>query len=269
MGEARVFVDQDMEACEHICCAGGDVVVESFRGPEKETPNEDAAAVFAINATRAVLAVADGMGGQPAGHRAAAIAVQSLKACIEERGAEVGMRGAILNAFEQANEAVSALGVGAATTLAVVEIDGPLVRSYHAGDSMIVVTGQRGRLKLKTVSHSPIGYAVESGLMHERDAIHHEDRHLVLNMVGMPDMHIEVGPTVRLNRRDTVIIASDGLFDNLHIEEIVEVARVGPLDRSATRLAGMTRDRMTQPDADHPSKPDDMTFVLYRPGPAR
>jgi serine/threonine protein phosphatase PrpC len=194
--DARMFVEQDMTSCELADCAGGAVAVQSFRCPGKETPNEDAAALLAVGSRRAILVVADGVGGQPAGRRAAAIAIQSVKACLDEQRDDTGLRGIILNAFERANEAVTALGVGAATTLSVVEIDGDIVRSYHAGDSMIIVTGQRGRLKLKTVSHSPTGYAVESGYLDEDEAMHHEDRHLVLNMVGTADMHIEVGPPV-------------------------------------------------------------------------
>jgi serine/threonine protein phosphatase PrpC len=264
--DARMFVEQDMTSCELADCAGGAVAVQSFRCPGKETPNEDAAALLAVGSRRAILVVADGVGGQPAGRRAAAIAIQSVKACLDEQRDDTGLRGIILNAFERANEAVTALGVGAATTLSVVEIDGDIVRSYHAGDSMIIVTGQRGRLKLKTVSHSPTGYAVESGYLDEDEAMHHEDRHLVLNMVGTADMHIEVGPPVRLNRRDTVVLASDGLFDNLLVDEIVDIVRAGPLARAATTLATAARRRMETPEPDHPSKSDDMTFILYRPG---
>ena len=49
------------------------------------------------------------------------------------------------------------LGAGSATTLAVAEVVGQTVRTYHVGDSPIWVFGQRGRLKLQTVPHSPVG----------------------------------------------------------------------------------------------------------------
>ncbi len=77
-------------------------------------------------------------------------------------------------------------------------------------------------------------------------------------------MRIEVGRTLKLRPRDTVLVASDGLFDNLHLEEIVELICSGPLQKAAQELAAAGRKRMEQPQAGHPSQPDDLTFVLYR-----
>jgi serine/threonine protein phosphatase PrpC len=129
---------------------------------------------------------------------------------------------------------------------------------------MIVVTGQRGKLKLQTVSHSPVGFAVESGMLDETDAVHHEDRHLVSNLAGTPDMRIEVGPRIRLAPLDTLLLASDGLFDNLYMEEVVSAIRKGPLADAGHRLATEALARMQQPGGGAPCKPDDLTFVLYR-----
>ena len=85
-----------------------------------------------------------------------------------ELGAEIAnLRGAIINGFESADGAISSLGTGAAATLAVVEVQGHKMRSYHAGDSMVLVTGQRGRIKWQTIPHSPVGYAVEAGLLQQ------------------------------------------------------------------------------------------------------
>jgi len=132
------------------------------------------------------------------------------------------------------------------------------------GDSMILVVGQRGKIKLQTVSHSPVGYAVESGLLDEAEAMHHEDRHLVSNMLGMTDMRIEVGSAIELAARDTLLLASDGLFDNLHVHEIVERIRKGPLAQVMQDLAAQCRGRMQAATDGQPSKPDDLTFVAFR-----
>ena len=42
-------------------------------------------------------------------------------------------------------------------------------------------------------------------------------------------MRIEIGPAVCLSQLDTVVIASDGLFDNLSIQEVVGSMRKGML----------------------------------------
>jgi serine/threonine protein phosphatase PrpC len=145
----------------------------------------------------------------------------------------------------------------------VVELEAGRLRTYHAGDSMILVVGQRGRRKLQTVSHSPVGYAVEAGVLDEGDALHHDELHLISNMVGADDMRIEMGSPRALAPRDTVLLASDGLLDNVHLEEIVELVRRGPLADAARRLVEKSRARMAGLDPG-PSKPDDTTFILFR-----
>ena len=262
----RFFRDLDMRDAEVCSIASGVAAVYTARCPGKETPNEDAAALIPCGARSAVLAVADGFGGQAAGEQAARIALDALTSAVDKAiAAGSALRAGILDGFERANEAVTGLGVGAATTLAALEIESGQVRPYHVGDSMILVVGQRGKLKLQTVSHSPVGYAVEAGYLEEDEALHHEDRHIVSNMVGSPEMRIEIGPTRRLRPRDTVLIGSDGLFDNLQANEIMELVRKGPLSDAARLLSTRCGQQMQSPDEGQASKPDDLTFILYRP----
>jgi serine/threonine protein phosphatase PrpC len=195
------------------------------------------------------------------------MAVDCLAAAVEDQVANGdSLRSGVLDGFERANESILGLGLGAATTLAVVAIDRRALRPYHAGDSSILVTGQRGRIKLLTVSHSPVSYAVEAGMLDHQEALHHEDLNLVSNFVGSSQMRIDVGPVLSLSRRDTVVVASDGLFDNLHVEEIVDRVRKGPLEACANTLLTECQRRMAGEDPEHPSKADDLTFVLFRPG---
>lgn len=265
-GQTLLFLDHDMPEASLHPMAGGTAAVHSARCPGKPTPNEDAAALIDCGLRRAVLAVADGFGGQPAGEQAAQLALKTLAGTVTAVLAAGGtLRAGILDGFEKANQEVADLGVGAATTLVVLEIENTRVRPYHVGDSELLIIGQRGKLKLQTVSHSPVGYAVEAGLLEEGEALYHEDRHLVSNMVGSPEMRIEIGPSRRLRPRDTVLLGSDGLFDNVPVPEIVEIVRKGALPLVTGLLAAECDRRMRSPDRGQPSKPDDLTFVLYRP----
>lgn len=268
---ARLLVRCRMDAPEIHPIAGGTVATFSAPSPAGETDNEDAAALIAAGADRAVLAVADGLGGQRGGAQAAELALATLAKCVAEAAPSGdGLRSAILDGIERANHLLAEQGAGGATTVAAVEIDGTSMRPYHVGDSTILTVGQRSKLKLCTVSHSPVGYAVEAGLLDEAEAMSHEDRHLVSNVVGTKEMRIEVGRTLALRPRDTVLLGSDGLFDNLHLGEIVELVRKGPLEKAARALADGACRRMIEPEPGSPSKPDDLTFLLYRPGrPAR
>ena len=87
-------------------------------------------------------------------------------------------------------------------------------------------------------------------------------------MIGSGDMRVEIGPRLTLAPRDTVVVASDGLFDNLQVQEIVAIVRSGPLLAAATELATKCRARMLEFSEQRPHKPDDLSFVLYRPDPA-
>lgn len=267
--EPLVFTRQEMTAAEVVPVAHGLVGVFTTRSPGKETDNEDAAAIVPVNERSAILAVADGLGGHHAGAEAAELALKALVESVQAfDGSEGSLRAAILNGFEHANEQVSAMGVGAATTLAVIELDGSTIRPYHVGDSVILVVGQRGKSRHQTVPHSPVGYAVEAGLLNEAEAIEHADRHIVSNIVGSAEMRIEIGPVVQLRPRDTVLLSSDGLFDNLRVQEIIDVVRKGPLERVMKQLSDQSYGRMTEPKSGQPSKPDDLTFLVYRGWPS-
>jgi serine/threonine protein phosphatase PrpC len=223
------------------------------------------ATFFTTRANSGVLIVADGLGGLPAGSTASQLAVDIMAQLLAKAATTgVPLRDAILNGIEEANQAILAQASGMATTLAVVEIQGHTVRHYHVGDAMIMVTGQRGKLKAYTVSHSPVGYAVEAGMLDEDEAVHHEERHLVSNVVGATDMHMSIGSSLQLAMRDTLLLASDGLFDNLYREEIVELIRKGPLSRAAAQLVARCHARMQFPEPGLPSHADDLSFILFR-----
>lgn len=263
--DASVYCERDMDAPELLSAAGGTACVLSVRCPDKPTPNEDAAAIVPVGDDAAVLLVADGLGGAAAGEQASRLAIETLRDEILTAAASgTQVRTAIIDGIERANAAVKELGVGAATTLAAVEISGRTIRPYHVGDSIILVAGGRGKIKLQTISHSPVAYGVEAGLIDQIEAMYHEDRHLVSNFVGMAEMRIDIGPPLELAARDTLLIASDGLVDNLHLNEIIDTIRKGRLDRVTAQLASGSRQRMLHSENGQPSKPDDLTLIAFR-----
>ena len=250
-----------------LTAAGGNVLAYTCRAPDKASENEDTVAVIPYGPAAAVLIVADGAGGLPAGKRASLTAVSSLVDSMQHAMAETMLlRTAILNGIEAANTAVQGIGNGSATTLTVITIEGLIVRAYQVGDSEAIVVGQRGVVKLQTTPHSPTGFAVEAGFLDEKEALHHEDRHLVSNFLGTPEMRIDVGGEVKLRPRDTILLASDGLMDNVHLDEIIERVRKGPLDSAAERVISLAHRRMAGVSAALPSKPDDLSLILYRKG---
>ncbi|MDX1387002.1 MAG: protein phosphatase 2C domain-containing protein [bacterium] len=264
--QARVYQDDALTDEEVVSIGSGSAVAVSVKSPNKESGNEDAALLRPLDERSSVLAVADGVGGHAAGAQASSLVMQTLNRYLRDKSEEQETREALLQGVEAANRAVIGLGIGAATTLSVVDIHGDRLQSFHIGDSLILVVGQKGKLKHQTIPHSPVGYAVEAGFLDEKEALDHEDRHLVSNIIGTEDMRVEMGPRLTLKERDTVFVCSDGVYDNMHMEELVEIIRAGDLKENAHRLTEEVMSRMKQSDPAKPSKPDDFTFVLFRLG---
>ncbi len=263
--QTRILSGEDNSGVRSYPLAAGTCCLYSRIQPAKTGSNEDAAGVIACGQDSGVLAVCDGMGGAPAGATASQIAIHALAdAVVALCPSTMSLREAILDGLEKGNTSILKKTPGSATTIIAIEIDKRTIRSYHAGDSAALVCGQRGKVKYQTIAHSPTGYAVESGLLDEEEAVSHDERHFILNAAGSTDMRIEIGPPLVLAQRDTLVVASDGLYDNLLIEEIVEIIRCGPLQQCAEQLANICEARMIGSSESELSKPDDLTFILYR-----
>lgn len=264
---AKLYLERDMREIELVSFYGGTAAVFSMRSPTARSTNQDAAGLVPFDARSGAMIVADGAGGLAGGGQASNLTVEEFRASLERSAGSGGsLREAILQGIECANREVVGLGIGAATTVAVVELREGRMRTFHAGDTQILVVSADGELQFLTVAHSPTGYAEQMGLLDERQAMAHEDRHLLFNVVGIPDLRIEMGMERELSPGDTVLIACDGLFDNLAPSEVVPLLRRGPIAETAKGLVERCLERMGGGDGTSPSKPDDLTVIVYRFG---
>lgn len=264
--ETRLYTGESDSEIQILETSLGEVAVASVADETKPRENEDAAAVIPVGDDGLLLVVADGVGGAMAARRASNTTVETLSDMIT--GADPDpqhLRTYILDGIEAANQTLLGLGTGAATTLAAAEIADHSVRTYHVGDSSIWLCGQRGAIKMQTTPHSPVGMALEAGFLDEDEALNHEELHLISNAVGSYDMRIEISSGLRMSQRDTLLLASDGLFDNVLQDEIIEIIRKGPLETAIHSLTELSLERMRGKDADKPSKPDDYSVILFRP----
>lgn len=240
----------------------GEVVCYSDRSPKKETPNEDALAVITVDDETTVLVVADGLGGMPAGEQASKLVVECLIDSLSDKNVHV--REAILNGIDEANKIILDLKTGSGTTVSIAEINNNKLRTYHAGDSLILLTTSHGNIKYQTVSHSPIGYALVCGAIDQERAMRHPERNLISNYVGCNDMHINIGPFIELTSFDTLILSSDALSDNLYEDEICEVIRKGSLVDGVDELIEDCKHNMHESKPDRLCHPDDLTLICFR-----
>lgn len=228
-------------------------------------PNEDSALVFPSK-SGCFLVVADGAGGHPEGEKASALAVMELRERLASLDGSRTPQSIIIDGFDAASDRIVTGTRGALTTLLVVQVEqrpqGLHFRTFHAGDSAALVFSARGQVRFSTVMHSPVGYAVESGLLDPDLALHHEDLNLVTSLVGGPEMRLEIGPWVALRPRETLLVATDGLLDNVYRRELGQAAR-GKIEVAEERLSALARRRMLEAGAPL-QKPDDCSFMLLR-----
>ena len=253
------------------CCLGpeplrtsaGDVALLSRCHPERG-PNQDGVLVLDAGEAGVVLAVADGMGGHADGELAARLALESVADEVEQAvSSGDALLPAVRAGFERAGQAIAELGTGAGTTLVATLVRGARARSVHTGDSLGLVCDAEGILQHRTRDHSPSGYALAAGLISEEDALLRTDRNVVLSALGYPEPRIEEGPVLALGPGASVLLASDGLTDNLLTGEILDLLEEpGSSADAVAALDERARDAMDS----ELGKRDDLTLLLLRRG---
>ncbi|MEO1036939.1 MAG: protein phosphatase 2C domain-containing protein [Pseudomonadota bacterium] len=247
---------------------GGTAIGFTMQSPDKSSGNEDSIAIVHYSSDACALIVADGAGGLPGAADASQTAIAALlESLAVGRAAGTGLAVALADAVPAANKAVMALRNRSATTLTVVSVEGRQGRCFHVGDSAALVTGQRGAVRFATVGHSPVAFAVAAGLITEEESMFHIDRHIVSNFLGNPLMRMDISGTFELAARDTVLVCSDGLTDNLLTKEIIGHVRCKALAVVVPGLIQATLERMLNPASEVASKPDDLSLVVFRKPP--
>ena len=114
----RTFSGCDEPTPVRLDTSTGQCRFSSVPGDGEGAENEDAVGVWELAPDTLVLALADGMGGGPAGGEASALALACLDRRLKRWKPGGGLRASILDAFESANEQLRAesRGSGASST---------------------------------------------------------------------------------------------------------------------------------------------------------
>src|SRR4051812_246849 len=146
--------------------------------------NEDA---FHMDADRGIFLVVDGIGGQNAGEKAAAVAVERGRARLERQTGAGGKRGRGAIAmgnneiFRTARANTEFAGMACVLTLVVLENGTAVVG--HVGDSRLYLL-RNGEISKITHDHSPVGEREDNREINEAEAMRHPWRNEVYRDVG-------------------------------------------------------------------------------------
>lgn len=265
--ETRIVHQADLATYERIETKYFSIGYYSQKHPTKSGPNEDSLG-FIVDGKHCFLAVADGVGGSPNGEVASHLtvnnALNALKK-LEKLPHNLSLlREPVLHAIEWTNQKLIHDYVGARTTFTGCLLIQELLQSIHIGDSCLIVCGQKGLLKYKTLEHSPVGFAKAAELLSEKEAFFHPKRHIVSNVVGDPKMHMDIGPQLILANHDTLLLGSDGLFDNFRINILIEIIRKESIAEVLNKLTELCQPMRDDTKTEAFQKLDDISFIVCR-----
>jgi protein phosphatase len=179
--------------------------------------------------TSNLFAVADGMGGHVAGEVAAKLAVDTLKAVFGRQASTEGLEQAVSDAnaavWAQGHAVSDLRGMGTTLTAAalVVGSDGrDKMALANVGDSRAYLF-TAGQLTQITVDHSLAEEKVRFGEMTPAEAAVHPHRHILTRALGVGDgVDVDLWE-LHLRTGDRLLLCSDGLTNEVPLEEIARV----------------------------------------------
>lgn len=175
--------------------------------------------------------VADGMGGHLAGDVASQMTIQYIEEQFRERlhpdmdpaGCEELLRAVIKEANDKVYDLASSSDqyVGMGTTVVAAIADHEHVVIAYIGDSRAYVISD-GKITQLTEDHSLVNELLKSGQINEQEAATHPRRNVLVRALGT-DPVVEVDVVHHAwNRRDVLLLCTDGLSGLVQADAIVE-----------------------------------------------
>jgi protein phosphatase len=189
------------------------------KGPVREN-NEDA-----IVASDCLGLVADGMGGHPSGEVASSTVAGIVRAAFTRHSADeltAAIRAANWAIWDRAAAHPELEGMGTTVCALGLLKDGRLAVA-HVGDSRAYLC-RGGKLTQLTRDHSVTAELVERGELKDDAAAQHPHYGILTRALGVaPEVDIDAA-TLDVDSRDRLVLCSDGLFTELSVNEIADIA---------------------------------------------
>lgn len=202
------------------------------------TNNEDSA-----HAGRRLIAVADGIGGMPAGELASDIVIKAI-AWLEEAPDQPDPVRALSDSITAANEQIRAAGEsdesqdGMGTTVTALLLAGERIALVHVGDSRGYLL-RDGQLTQLTKDDTFVQSLVDQGVLTAAEARVHPRRSIVTQAIQGQEFR-STEKLLQARLADRFLLCSDGLSDVVGDEDICTALRSYPdPSESAGRLVGL------------------------------
>ncbi len=223
----------------------------SLRGAR--TTNEDRIG-FAERDNAVLLVVADGLGGHHGGEIAAEILKDTLVHSFQSvRQPRIERPTAFLAlGMLQAHRAIatytkeSPTPVEPRTTCVACLVQDGYAYWAHAGDSRLYHFRNKHLLQ-RTRDHSTVEELHRGGILTEAEMLEHPQRGHLLNCLGGgAKPSVSVGEAVALQRGDTLLLCSDGVWEAFGPDELIEQLQSEFLDDAVTKMLRTAEKKMSR-----------------------
>lgn len=192
--------------------------------------------------------VADGMGGHAAGEVASKMAVEIIRNTYYATSDQITK--SLKHAFLQANQKINAEAKqntqrkGMGTTATAVVIRGDELFFAHIGDSRLYLLKDNG-IKQLSSDHTYIQELLRKGEISAEAAAVHPDRNVLIRAMGTHEsVEVEaVSVKDKFTLGNRLVLCSDGLYDYISDEEILQLASQGELKKCAYDLVNTAKAR--------------------------
>lgn len=224
----------------------------------KREKNEDS---FLIDPKLQLYMVADGMGGHVGGEFASKMAVETVEAVVSEltqdpeatlqESAEVipgdyksYLKFAISQAgskiFERACKETKLQGMGTTSVVLIFRNNKAFVA--NVGDSRAYRI-RRGKIEQLTTDHSLVGEQIRAGMIQAKDAKDHRLKNIITRSVGFQE-EVEADVEAKVVKEgDIFFLCTDGLYNLVEDEEILDVANHQNLKNACQHLIDIANAR--------------------------
>jgi protein phosphatase len=205
-----------------------------------------------------VAALADGMGGEPGGEKASAIAVSGINAVKQiPENREIH---SLVKTFHEIDQQIltasktdhDAENMG--TTLTALYISGQSAYWTHVGDTRIYLFRHK-KMTQVTSDHTFAKFLLDEGEITPDQAKTHYSQHILEQCMGQGEINPETG-IMPLEQNDLILLSSDGLHKPLETSAIQSILNSrGSLEQKCDQLIRETQNAKGN---------DDITVVLIR-----
>jgi protein phosphatase len=207
--------------------------------------------------------IADGMGGYEGGQEASRIAVETIER-VYGSTADGDPRSLLLDGFRAAHENILQYASqhselqGMGTTCTAIVLRGDSLYYAHVGDSRLYLA-RDSTIRSLTHDQTYVGRLVEQGVISSVEALSHPHRNILIMALGVgPEILPESSEQpVALEKGDSLLLCTDGLWSMVSDSEMHLAMAAGTLDEACQGLVGKAKER---------GAPDNVTVQAVRVG---